>query len=324
MNSPFKRFLNSGLFNESTKWGKESRLEQISWRPKPHYLKSFNKWSILNRLHAFYDIHHPVIQGNHFIQSQFTQKELDTFEKHVVKRKKIRKEKEKCTMVITVYDRFKFIKDRLSYYERFSLLKSIIVVWNNPSIPIPTFPAFKIPVIFLKQEKNSLNNRFIPRKEINTDCIINMDDDYEIPLHHLTKAVRLWKNNRDRLIGYKSTARSFKYVKGKYSYRKYIDHGIAIVLPPGLVYHRKYLHLYNAFENRVNREYVDETMNCDDILFNFVVSNVTNKGPLVVDAYPKAIKMNGLWKRKNHFEQRHECLNVFATNFKHMPLVMSL
>lgn len=57
----------------------------------------------------------------------------------------------------------------------------------------------------------------------------------------------------------------------------------SIVLPSGMVYHRKYLAMYTEAPTlQPARRLVDDVMNCDDILFNFMVANATNSAPVFI------------------------------------------
>lgn len=140
-----------------------------------------------------------------------------------------------------------------------------------------------------------------------------------MPHHHIQEAVHLWRHHQDQIIGYKNTARAHFWDKKtkKYVYGKPGDDGkMSMVLPSGLVYHRKYLDLYFSDPVQPCREIVDKTMNCDDLLFNFVVANSSGLPPLVMDAFAKPKKMKrGLWKRPSHFIERSECLNLFVEHF---------
>jgi hypothetical protein len=88
---------------------------------------------------------------------------------------------DKCTMVITVYDRHAHIRERLKHYQHLhSLLSGIVVIWNYVNVTaVSVRPGeYKVPVHVLTMPVNSMNNRFHPWPEINTSCVINMDDDW--------------------------------------------------------------------------------------------------------------------------------------------------
>jgi hypothetical protein len=123
-----------------------------------------------------------------------------------------------------------------------------------------------------------------------------------MPHEHIAKAIKKWTVSPERLIGYKGTSRSHALENGTYVYKKYSPNGASIVLPPGMVFHRKYLDLYSSDRFANLRKIVDDTMNCDDILFNFIVSEATHLPPVIVQQFAKPIKMPGLWKRSNHFK----------------------
>ena len=141
-----------------------------------------------------------------------------------------------------------------------------------------------------------MNNRWMPRPEINTDCVMNMDDDAFckspyfkslVPLNVLKQAFYLWKKNPDQLIGYKNTARKhiFHLSTSSYTYERYwheLELGNSIVLPYGMFYHRDMLQIYMSKSLEASRGLVDMHNNCDDILLNFAVSNYTGKPPLFI------------------------------------------
>eukprot|EP00049_Salpingoeca_infusionum_P009649 m.164093 g.164093 ORF g.164093 m.164093 type:complete len:883 (+) comp14394_c0_seq2:164-2812(+) len=102
----------------------------------------------------------------------------------------------------------------------------------------------------------------------------------------------------------------------------------SILLPSGMIYHRKYFELYNAPHLKHARELVDLLTNCDDILINFVVANATKSAPIFLDTstsghYVGAVpgrSQTGLYKRSLHYVERHFCLDAFTDLFGHMPL----
>ena len=58
-------------------------------------------------------------------------------------------------------------------------LNKVIVVWNSPQPPPEElrWPDIKVPIIVVRAERNSLNNRFLPYSEIETEAVLSVDDD---------------------------------------------------------------------------------------------------------------------------------------------------
>lgn len=59
------------------------------------------------------------------------------------------------------------------YCKMGDIINKFLVIWNNVGVPIPSrLQSMKcsFPIVFLPQSKNSLNNRFTPYSEIETEC----------------------------------------------------------------------------------------------------------------------------------------------------------
>ncbi|KAJ3099914.1 hypothetical protein HDU96_010532 [Phlyctochytrium bullatum] len=251
---------------------------------------------------------------------------------------------DKCTMVMPVYSRHATILDRLEHYHTHPLIDSIILVWNNPSVAPPNIApyikhrkraeqfkrkkkgkvnVFFVPIHVKVQPFNSMNNRYLPFPEIATDCVMSMDDDWDMPHDHLTYAIRLWQASFfNHLVGFRHLGRQhYRGRDGKWYYRKSEHDAVSIMLPSGAVYHRRFHHMYSYELPGAARRVVDRLTNCDDILFNMMVANATGNAPVVIDLYAKGLDMGGLWKEPDHFRKRSDCLQTFATEiFGHMPL----
>ncbi|KAJ3320189.1 Exostoses (Multiple)-like 3 [Blyttiomyces sp. JEL0837] len=237
---------------------------------------------------------------------------------------------DRCTLILQVYSRTNTILKRLRFYENLPLLDSILVVWNNMNVSPPTIahskstkklksktPEFSIPIYFLQQSKNSINNRYKPFPELKTDCVISMDDDWDMPHAHLVQAIKLWQGQYyDNLVGFHHQGRLHMpgETPGTWIYSRESKNAVSILLPSGTVYHRKYHDMYTNQLPAMAREKVDELMNCEDILINLMVSNATQMGPIVLELWAKSIDMGGLWQDPTHFRERDDCLNYFVTN----------
>lgn len=63
-------------------------------------------------------------------------------------------------------------------------MNKVIVVWNSPKPPESvSWPQIGVDLIVIKTKRNSLNNRFLPFDEIETDAILSLDDDM-VSLRH--------------------------------------------------------------------------------------------------------------------------------------------
>ncbi|KAI8854227.1 exostosin [Chytridium lagenaria] len=172
---------------------------------------------------------------------------------------------------------------------RFPFLDSIVLIWNNPSIPAPNLTnttllgsTHRHTLHILPQPKNSVNNRWIDHPDLyKRDCIITMDDDWDFPPENLFLAITAWRTQHfNRLVGYHHLGRSITTETSDnntktYTYIPSPDNGISIILPSGMVFHRKYMTEYWSPSLVAARQHVDDTINCDDILINMIVANVT-------------------------------------------------
>ncbi|KAI8830248.1 exostosin, partial [Chytridium lagenaria] len=134
------------------------------------------------------------------------------------------------------------------------------------------------------QPFNSMNNRYLPFPELTTDCVVSMDDDWDMPHDHITFAIQLWQAQFfNHIVGFKHLGRQhFRGRDGKWNYRK-ADDAVSIMLPSGAVYHRRFHSIYSYVLPASSRRTVDQLTNCDDILFNMMVANTTGNAPVVID-----------------------------------------
>lgn len=93
---------------------------------------------------------------------------------------------EQFTIVILTYRREALLMDALEGYLRVPYLHSVIVVWNavDPVVePSSEFQQrFHLYVAsrrlrIVRSLANSLNNRFLPYEDIQTDAVLSLDDD---------------------------------------------------------------------------------------------------------------------------------------------------
>lgn len=58
--------------------------------------------------------------------------------------------------------------------------------------PLGNWPRIHVPIVFVKASKNSLNNRFLPYDQIETEAVLSLDDDIDLRQHEIIFAFRYY------------------------------------------------------------------------------------------------------------------------------------
>ncbi|GAB1610800.1 exostosin-like 3, partial, partial [Argonauta hians] len=187
-------------------------------------------------------------------------------------------------------------------------------------------PHSDIPVYVVSSGKNSLNNRFLPFDVIRTDSIFSIDDDLTLAKESILLAFRVWRENRDRLVGFPGRYHIWDSEKEKYLYKGSTStSGFSMVLTGACFFHKHYSYLYTYVMQRAIWEYVEENLNCEDIAMNFLVADITRRPPIKVSKtlfYPcKYCGKKSISTSKSHNRKRIESLNFFSKVYGYMPLI---
>lgn len=160
---------------------------------------------------------------------------------------------------------------------------------------------------------NSLNNRFVPWDAIETEAVLSLDDDARLRHDELIFAFRVWRENRDRIVGFPgrfhafdpmtrqvnsllSVFRCLRHIQEiidsdsffclcrEWNYNSNHSCELSMVLTGAAFFHKFYMHEYTHRMPAEIRQTVDELLNCEDIALNFLVSHLTRKPPLKVSS----------------------------------------
>lgn len=87
--------------------------------------------------------------------------------------------REQFTILMLTYEREQVLLDSLARLKGLPYLHSVVVIWNSPKLPSPElrWPDIGSPVHIIKAARNSLNNRFLPLDNIETEAVLSVDDD---------------------------------------------------------------------------------------------------------------------------------------------------
>ncbi|KAF8375887.1 hypothetical protein PRIPAC_82316 [Pristionchus pacificus] len=210
------------------------------------------------------------------------------------------RDEEQFTAIILTYDRDDGVKKIIEKLRNCPYLNKIIVVWNNlDRRPSGTWPEIHMPVEFILAERNTLLSRFMPYDRIETEAIVSLDDDIGTDQAELAFGFRMWRENRDRLVGFPDRYHKFENGKGMYGLNGNCEHSLILT---GYTFVHK------------------------DLAMNYLVAHLTRKPPLKVI---KKVDINngsarsGLSSRGNHYKERDGCIQMLSALYGYNPLLFS-
>lgn len=234
---------------------------------------------------------------------------------------------EQFTIVLLTYERKTMLMKTLERLKGLAYLNKILVIWSGvhqqPGSDM-IWPDVGVPIVVVKVDRNSLNNRFLPFDAIETDAIFSMDDDSPLRPDEIVFAFRVWRESRDRIVGFPGRYHAWDSIQNTWMYNSNHSCELSMVLTGGAFFHKYYSYLYSYFMPESIRSIVDRFMNCEDIAMNFLVAHLTRKPPIKVTSrwtFHCANCASSLSEDDSHFRERHECLNIFASIYGYMPLL---
>ncbi|XP_034250029.1 exostosin-3 [Thrips palmi] len=234
--------------------------------------------------------------------------------------------REQFTIVMLTYEREQVLMNSLSRLHGLPYLNKVVVVWNSPRAPLEDlrWPEIGVPVQVVKAARNSLNNRFLPYDEIETEAVLSVDDDAHLRHDEIMFGFRVWREHRDRVVGFPGRFHAWDINHGGWLYNSNYSCELSMVLTGAAFVHKHYLYLYSNWLPQAIRDKVDQFMNCEDLAMNFLVSHITKKPPVKVTSR-WTFRCPGcpvsLSEDDTHFQERHKCINFFSQVFGYTPLL---
>ncbi|GIY72237.1 exostosin-3 [Caerostris extrusa] len=234
--------------------------------------------------------------------------------------------REQFTIVMLTYEREAVLMDSIQRLRGLPYLNKVVVVWNSERPPSADlrWPEIGVPIHVIKAKKNSLNNRFLPYDAVETEAVLSVDDDAHLRHDEIVFGFRVWREARDRIVGFPGRYHAWDSLNGGWLYNSNYSCELSMVLTGAAFFHKYYTYLYSHLMPQSIRDKVDEYMNCEDIAMNFLVSHVTRKPPLKVTSR-WTFRCPGcpvsLSEEDSHFQERHRCIDHFSRVYGYMPLL---
>ncbi|XP_072164852.1 exostosin-2-like [Diadema setosum] len=231
------------------------------------------------------------------------------------------------TAVVLTYDREQSLFEVIKQISQTPSLSKVLVVWNHQEKtppPADHWPKINKPLKVVQTKENKLSNRFYPYDEIETECILAIDDDIiMLTPDELEFGYGVWREFPDRLVGFPS--RLHLWENGKWKYESEWMNDISMVLTGAAFYHKYYSHAYTHKMSPHIKTWVDAHMNCEDIAMNFLIANITGKAPIKVTPRkkfkcPECTSVEMISADLNHMVERSECITEFEKEYGLMPL----
>lgn len=231
--------------------------------------------------------------------------------------------REQFTVVMLTYNRDQILYSALERLHQIPYLNKIIVIWNSINRqPLNNWPHLHVPIVFINGTKNSLNNRFYPYDQIETEAVFSMDDDIDIKQHEIIFAFRVWREQRNKIVGF--PARHHARYGDNMFYNSNHTCQLSMILTGASFIHKSYFIAYTFSMPKQIRDKVDEFMNCEDIAMNFLVSHLTRQPPIKTTSKwtlrcptcPETLSSD-----ESHFKERHECIRFFTKIYGYNPLL---
>uniref|UniRef100_F6UQF2 Exostosin like glycosyltransferase 1 n=1 Tax=Monodelphis domestica TaxID=13616 RepID=F6UQF2_MONDO len=191
---------------------------------------------------------------------------------------------------------------------------------NWRGFPTPTYSHRGVTLIFLLLQKS---DRFFPYSAIGTDAILSLDAHSSLSTSGLLSFV-VWQSFPERIVGFQTQSHFWDEIKGSWGYTDQRPNEFSMVLMDAAFYHRYYHVLFTHFLPAPLRDLVDELSECEDILMNFLVAEVTKLPPIKVPQRKHCYNLTpGLPGPPRREQPSRDCISKFASWFGHMPLVHS-
>jgi len=233
---------------------------------------------------------------------------------------------EQFTVVMLTYEREQVLMNSLARLYGLPYLNKVVVVWNSPRPPVSDlqWPDIGVPIHVVKTERNSLNNRFLPYSAIETEAVLSVDDDAHLRHDEIIFGFRVWREHRDRLVGFPGRFHAWDMNHSSWNYNSNYSCELSMVLTGAAFYHKYYNYVYSEVMAPAVRDMVDEFMNCEDLAMNFLISHITRQPPVKVTSR-WTFRCPGcpvsLSEDDSHFQERHKCINFFTQVYGYMPLL---
>lgn len=182
--------------------------------------------------------------------------------------------------------------------------------------------------------------------KIETNAVLCLDEDVLLKPDEIKFALENFQEFPEKIVGFPSRLH-FKLSGdnpneknqhfSRWAYTTKLHNGYSMVLNSAAFVHKYYLFKMSKLSSSKPKsvETVKNLSNCDDILLNFLVSDITGQPPLKIlqktdfrlttenSHDPEKEPIGNRYNTREYFQERQICLNKFTEDYHYMPLKTS-
>lgn len=248
-------------------------------------------------------------------------------------------------VVINTYKRPKQLHDAVQHYanvcgRRYGVGR-VFIIWAEQEIPPPSFSDIKDTTLLRSSEANrspvetirvanSLNSRFLPIENLESEAIFMVDDDIRVDCASLAAAFSAWQSHPYSTVGfYPRLAEPSRRNTSEYVYHNWPEvfwrQQFNFILTKACFLHSRYLKMYSSDSHpQAIKDYVDKYFNCEDVAMSLLVANVTTAESGSIEASPIYVEasvtdkglFNGISTGSGHMDRRSNCLTDLTAIYR--------
>ncbi|GAA5801004.1 hypothetical protein HPULCUR_006444 [Helicostylum pulchrum] len=244
--------------------------------------------------------------------------------------------KDQFSVMLSTYnpERIRHLSLLIRHLLKSTKIHTVFITWHNPDLQVPDTLYLEIEeadyhrVKVLSQTFDSLNNRFNPTEELQTEAVYIMDDDIYIDLEDLEFTFSAWQSRKDSVVGHFPRSHTYNPETHEATYRVIGQAPYSIILTKSMFIRSDYLFSYTCLLEPDLHASVDRQLNCEDLGFAMMASGLSGAGPTYVRTQ-KSMEDFGLKKgistNAAHMPARSQCIADFITKYWHThdPLIPS-
>ncbi|XP_023327581.1 exostosin-1b [Eurytemora carolleeae] len=211
-------------------------------------------------------------------------------------------------------------------------IRESLVLWSSNSTPPPLEDWYRFSSsnpgklnIRIIQTNGTKLDKFKVASQCKSSTVFAVDDDITIAREEIVFAYTVFKDFDDRLVGFTPRVHYWDGDTQRWKYSSRPSSSFSIINTNAALFHKKYAEIFHSYLPRKMIKFLSDFPHCEDILFNFLISQITKKAPVKVTQRKRlsSSKIEDRGRMIREFDEKQSCMMRFFEDFGEMALVVS-